>query len=246
MKLVSVIIPYFKKKKYIKRSIESVISQSYKNIEVILIYDDNEKNELNFIKKLVKKDKRINLIINNKNLGAGESRNLGMKKAKGKYIAFIDSDDLWHREKLKLQINFMNKSNINFSHTSYKILNEKNKIIGERKAKDFTSIQKFAKSCDIGLSTVIIKKKILDKKLKFAKLKTKEDFVLWLRILEKNIKIYGLNKNLSYWRKTSGSLSSSIFQKLFDGYKVYNKYMKFNFFMSMYYLLCLSINYLKK
>ena len=77
-------------------------------------------------------------------------------------------------------------------------------------------------------------------------MKTKEDFVLWLEILKKGIKIYSIDKSLLLWRKTEGSLSSSTFQKLLDGFRVYNNYMKFNIFFSLYYLLCLSLNYLKK
>ena len=80
----------------------------------------------------------------------------------------------------------------------------------------------------------------------FPKLKTKEDFVLWLKILSRNIKIWSLNDNLSSWRKLNNSLSSSTLQKIVDGYKVYNVYMKFNFLKSFYYLFLLSLNYLKK
>ena len=101
------------------------------------------------------------------------------------------------------------------------------------------------KSCDIGLSTVMIKKTHLLKN-KFPSLKTKEDFVLWLKLLSKNVKIYGIDKNLVLWSKIENSLSSSSIQKLLDGFKVYNCYMKFNFLKSFYYLVLLSFNYLKK
>ena len=105
--LVSVIIPYYKSKKFIKKSVKSVLNQTYKNLEIIIIYDENTKKNLNFIKQICKIDKRIKLLINKKNIGAGYSRNNGIKHAKGKYIAFIDSDDTWTRNKLLLQINFM-------------------------------------------------------------------------------------------------------------------------------------------
>ena len=94
MSLISVIIPYFRKKKYILKTINSVINQSYKKFEIIIIYDDEEKRDLEFIKKISKKDKRIKLLINKRNYGAGISRNLGIKISKGNYISFIDSDDL--------------------------------------------------------------------------------------------------------------------------------------------------------
>ena len=107
------------------------------------------------------------------------------------------------------------------------------------------NVKDLIKSCDIGLSTVMIRKSVLSSN-SFPGLKTKEDFVLWLRLLLRNIKIYGINKNLVLWSKHSDSLSSSTFQKLLDGYRVYNSYMNYNFFKSCYYLCCLSLNYLKK
>ena len=102
------------------------------------------------------------------------------------------------------------------------------------------------RSCDIGLSTVIIKKKILNNYFSFSNLKTKEDFVLWLKLLKSGYKIGYLNKDLSEWNKVKNSLSSSSIQKIKDGYKVYYHYMNFNFFKSLYYLLILSLNSLKK
>ena len=102
------------------------------------------------------------------------------------------------------------------------------------------------KSCDIGLSTVILKKEIIDYQTNFPNLKTKEDFVLWLKILQKNIMIDSLNENLTSWRKLDNSLSSSVIQKLKDAFRVYNQYLKFNFIKSLYYMVCLSVNFLKK
>ena len=109
MALVSVIIPYYKKKKYIWNTVKSVLNQTYKKFEIIIVYDDDEKKDLYLIKEIKKKDKRIKLIINKKNIGAGQSRNKGIKLSKGKYIAFIDSDDLWKKNKLLEQIKVMEK-----------------------------------------------------------------------------------------------------------------------------------------
>ena len=124
---------------------------------------------------------------------------------------------------------------------------KKKKIIGQRKARDLLSINEILKSCDIGLSTVIIEKKIIKKtNTKFPQLVTKEDFVFWLTLLKKNYKFYAYDSNLTNWTDSRNSLSSSVIQKLFDGYKVYNHYMNFNVIKSIYYLICLSLNYLKK
>ena len=93
MSLVSVIIPYYRKKQYISRTLKSVINQSYKKLEIIIIYDDDNKEELKFIKQITLKDKRIKILVNQKNLGVGPSRNKGIKKSRGEYIAFLDADD---------------------------------------------------------------------------------------------------------------------------------------------------------
>ena len=245
MDLVSVIIPYYKKKKYIGQAVNSVINQKYRNFELIIIYDDENKEDLGFLKKITKKDKRIKLYINRKNLGAGRSRNKGIKLSNGKLIAFLDSDDLWAKNKLQNQIFFMKKNLINISHTSYHIINSKNKIIGCRKAKDM-SHELLLKSCDIGLSTVILDKKLITNKIKFANINTKEDYVLWLKITLNNNKIFSLNKNLTKWRKLENSLSSSKLQKFYDGYQVYRKYLNYGSVKSFVYLFILSLNYLLK
>tara|TARA_B110000037_G_C17114606_1_gene503238 strand:- start:1547 stop:2293 length:747 start_codon:yes stop_codon:yes gene_type:complete len=245
MKLVSVIIPYYKKKFFIKKTIISVLKQTYKKLEIIIIYDDPCLNELKFIQNLKKLDKRIKIFINKKNLGAGFSRNLGVSKSKGDYIAFIDADDFWLPSKILTQINFMEKNNINISHTSYNIL-KGNESIQKRIARNFFKINDLLTSCDIGLSTVVLKKKMFNKKCCFPNLKTKEDFVLWLKILKSGYKIYGIKKTLTNWNVANNSLSSVFFPKIIDGFNVYNKYMKFNYFISLYYLICLSSNYLIK
>ena len=245
MDLISVIIPYYKKKEYIISSINSVLNQTYKNLEIIIIYDDLNKEDLNLLKKIKKKDKRIKIYINKKNLGAGRSRNKGIKLSKGIFVAFLDSDDLWKKNKLKKQIFFMKKNGINASHTSYTIINSKNKIIGSRNAKDM-SYKLLLKSCDIGLSTVVLKKEIITSKIKFANIKTKEDYVLWLKITFNNNKIFALKDNLTKWRKLEDSLSSSRLQKIYDGYLVYRKYMNFNLLKSFGFLMLLSFNYFLK
>ena len=98
MKKISVIIPYYKNLEYIDKAINSVIKQNYSNFEILLIYDDTDRYELNILKAKYKKNKKIYFIVNKKNLGAALSRNKGIKKAKGYYIAFLDSDDYWKKK----------------------------------------------------------------------------------------------------------------------------------------------------
>ena len=180
-------------------------------------------------------------------MGAGESRNIAIRKSNSKYIAFLDSDDIWSKNKLKTQVNYMEKNNISFSHTSYDVIDANNKIVSSRFAKNKITFQDLIESCDIGLSTVILKLSLLNKnKLFFPRIKTKEDYVLWLKIIKKIKTIRGLDIKLTYYRKTKGSLSSNKLVSLINGYKVYRNYMDYGVIKSLFYLFKLSINSLKK
>ena len=241
--LVSIVIPYFKKRKYIKKTLQSLFDQEYKNIEVIIIYDDLDLKDFNFIKSQLSKFKKKKILINSKNIGAGPSRNKGIKVSKGEYIAFIDSDDTWKKKKLDIQINFMIKKELLATHTDYEIISNKKRVL--RSSKDYDTFTQLISSCDIGLSTVVLHKKIL-KNLNFPNIKTKEDYVLWLKILKKGYKFKSIKKSLTVWNKTENSLSSDPIQKLKDGFLVYYKYMKFNFIKSFYCLIRLSLKFLIK
>ena len=114
-------------------------------------------------------------------MGVSKSRNKGIKKSKGKYIAFIDGDDIWKKEKLKTQFQFMEKNNYMISHTDYEIINETDKLIGRMPIKKILDYKDLIYSCDIGLSTVMVSSKIKSI-IKFPDITTKEDYILWLRL----------------------------------------------------------------
>jgi len=242
--LVSIILPYYKKKRYIKKSVKSVLQQTLKNFEFIIINDEPGTSSNEILYKLKKKDKRIKIINNKNNLGAGLSRNKGIKIAKGKYIAFLDSDDLWKKNKLRNQIKIMEKFNYNITHTAYDIIDEKDKKIATRFSTNL-NYKMLLNSCDIGLSTVVIKKKILEKTDLFSNFKTKEDYYLWLRLAKLGYIFYFLDNIHTQWRITKNSLSGSTFQKLLDAYKVYLKYEK-NYVISFFRTIILSLNFIKK
>tara|TARA_B100000900_G_scaffold413879_2_gene438934 strand:- start:707 stop:1459 length:753 start_codon:yes stop_codon:yes gene_type:complete len=242
-KKISIVIPYYNKINWIDQTLKSIFDQTYKNYEILIIYDDTLKKDLKYLKKKIN-NKKIKLIINSKNLGAGPSRNKAVNFAKGEYIAFLDADDIWKPNKLKLQLAFMEKFNLKISHTSYFIIDKNNKKIGSRIAKNKQTYKDLLNSCDIGLSSVVIEKKLFLRN-KFTSNKTKEDYALWLKI-SKKLPIYGFNKNLLLWRKTNNSLSSSISQKLLDAFDIYYRKEKFNSFNSLYRVIILSINYLFK
>ena len=241
MKLVSIIIPYYKKRRYIFRAVQSVLKQSYRKYEIIIVYNDKDKKDLNCILNIKKKDKRIKVFEESSKKGAGYSRNIAIKKSKGDFIAFLDSDDEWKKNKLQIQLNFMQKNSCLVSHTSYEIINYRNKVIGFRKAKKKLVYADLLKSCDIGFSTVMVNKKVLFNQ-KFPNIKTKEDYILWLKLTKKNIKILGINIYLTKWRKLTDALSSNNIQKIIDGFRVYSIHMKFGYIKSLIYLIRLSIN----
>ena len=239
--LVSIIIPYYRKKPFFEKTIDSINSQTYKNFEIILIYDDNNRSDLLFVKKILKKIKNKKIIVNKKNLGVGISRNRGINKSKGKFLSFIDADDVWNRNKLKKQIKFMKKNSLDFSYSDYSIINEKGILIKKIKSPKTIKFKNLLFSCDIALSSVTISSNLL-KSEKFPNIKTKEDYLLWLKLSQKNIKMMGIRENLIFWRKTNNSLSSSIVQKFKDAFLIYNKYLKLNFLISIVLIFFLSIN----
>ena len=241
MEIISVIMPYHKKRHYVKESIKSVLDQTYKNFEIIIIYDDEDKSDLNYIKNIENSDKRISLIVNDKKIGAGFSRNLGVEKSKGSFIAFLDCDDVWHKNKLEFQLKFMLEKKLAITHTSYSIIDKNNSVVGKREAKTNLDYDSLLKSCDIGLSTVMMKKNLFNNNNRFPNTITKEDYIFWLRLTKSGYKIKSLNLNLTNWRKLKNSLSSSVIQKLFDGFLVYYKYMHYNFITSFFCLIRLSI-----
>ena len=252
MPFISIIIPYKSNLKYLIFALKSVFNQTYKNFKLIIIYDNANKDDLKKIKTILKKKNyfkkyNIKIIDNKKNLGAGESRNVAIRKINSKYIAFLDSDDIWSKNKLKTQVSYMEKNNISFSHTSYRIINAKNKTISSRFAKKKIMFKDLIQSCDIGLSTVIVKSNLLKKNnFFFPRIKTKEDYVLWLNIAKKIKVIRGLDIKLTYYRKTKGSLSSNKIISLINGYKVYRDYMNYGIIKSLFHLCLLSLNYFKK
>ena len=236
-------MPYRQKKEYVHKAIKSVMGQTYKKFELIIIFDDEKKDDLNFIKSITKNKKKIKIIINKKNIGAGAARNKGIRKAKGKYIAFIDSDDLWKPNKLEKQIEFIESNKYKFIFSSYLIKNgNKLKISHAKKKINYNDL---LKSCDIGLSTVMLKKSILPNNV-FPKLNTKEDYVAWLKICKKRITAHGQKDIFVIWNNTKNSLSKPLMRKLIDAFKVYYSYEKLSLITSLIYVFRLSLNYLIK
>jgi teichuronic acid biosynthesis glycosyltransferase TuaG len=232
-------MPYYNKKNYFLKSINSVLKQTYINLEILIVYDDQNRDDLEYIESCIKNDSRVKIILNENNKGAAHSRNKAISIARGEYIAFLDCDDYWETNKIEIQLNFMLTHGYDFSHTTYQVINYEEKIVRIIRAQETLKYKKLLKSCDIGLSSVILKHKLLSD-MKFPELKTKEDFVLWLNLAKKSVNLVGLDKPLMFWRQTPNSLSGSISQKLKDAFKVYHLYEKKNFFYSIFCVIRLS------
>ena len=218
MQLISIIMPYYRKIDSVNRAIKSVISQTYKNFELIIVYDDEALEDYYKIKNFIGNNKKIRIIKNKKNIGAGKSRNIGIKNSKGDVITFIDSDDTWHPKKLKKQLNFLNKNITTFIFCGYKKIFKKKSIKVTTNFK-YLRYKNLLRSCEIGLSTVMIKRKIINNNL-FTNLKTQEDFAAWLKITKKHNAFF-LDEILVNWYLTENSLSSNLIQKICDAFKVF-------------------------
>ena len=243
--LVSIVITYFKKKEFLKQTLNSIYKQNYKNYELIFVYDDSNYSDLSFVKKCLQKFKKKKLIVNSKNLGVAKSRNKAIKFCKGTYLSFIDADDVWTKNKLSYQVNQMKKNLSLFSFTSFGVINSKGIVLGKRIVEKDGIYEDLYKSNFIGLSTVMIHQKLY-KRISFPILKTQEDFGLWLKIAKDGYKLYHIKKILSYWRSSPNSLSSNISRKLIDAFNLYYIYENKNFVFSIYSVLVLSFNKLKK
>ena len=236
-KLVSIIVNCYNGEKYLQKTLESIQKQEYLNWE--LIFWDNQSSDNS--KKIFDsfKDQRFKYYYADKHTTLYEARNSACKKSQGEFIAFLDCDDYWESNKIETQLHFMLNHGYDFSHTTYQIINYDRKIVGKIRAQGTIGYKELLKSCDIALSSVILKRKLLND-MEFPELKTKEDYVLWLGLAKKSVNLAGLDKSLMFWRQTPNSLSSSILQKLKDAFKVYYLYEKKNFFYSIFCVIRLS------
>ncbi|MDC3031140.1 glycosyltransferase family 2 protein [Candidatus Pelagibacter sp.] len=241
--MISIIVPYYKSEKYINKCINSVFNQSNKNYELIIVDDEHSENAKKILNKIKKKNKKVNIFKTHiPQSGVSIARNIGIKKSKGKFIAFLDSDDFWKKQKLEKQIKFMKKFNLDLSYTFYKDFNSKG-IIRNIESNNY-SYNNLIKKCNIGTSSVILKKNL---NIKFKNLNTKEDYCLWLELFKKNIRVGCVKQYLMFHRIRKGSLSSNEFDKIISAFKIYNMYNKFNFILSIYFVFRLYKNaFIKK
>ncbi len=209
--LVSIIMPSYNTAKYIKDSINSVIEQTYKNWELIIVDDCSSDNTDEVVKQF--NDDRIKYFKNETNSGAAVSRNRALKEAKGKWIAFLDSDDLWHKEKLEKQINFMEKNGYIFTYTDYRIqLNDvwEPYIIT---APNMVNLRKLYNYCYFSTITAMYDRETVGL-IQIADIRKNNDYAMWFEIMKKAGKAYRLPECLAYYIKHENSISSGSKLKL--------------------------------
>ena len=244
--LVSIITPSYNSSKFIEECINSVITQSYIDWEMIIVDDYSTDNSRDLILKFAKEDNRINPIFLDENVGAAASRNIAIKQSKGKYIAFLDSDDIWIKDKLEKQIAFMNEKDIAFSFTCYQPISEdgmeKYSVIKAPKKMTYHS---YLKNTIIGCLTVIIdKEKTGD--FQMPNIRSSHDMALWLLIMKRGFSAYGLDENLAYYRIVSNSNTSKKWKAAKEVWDVYRKVEKLNIIFSVYNFIGYAYNAIKK
>lgn len=232
--LVSIIMPSYNSALTVRESIESVKSQTLVDWE-LLITDDNSNDETtSIIEQYQKNDERIKLFVLNSNSGAGVARNNSIENAKGRFIAFLDSDDVWHKNKLEKQIAFMLKHNYALTYTSYQKIDTNSRLGGIVHPPLKVNYKELLKSNVIGCLTAIFDTELVGK-VYMPHIRKRQDMALWLMILKKTDFAWCLNEVLAYYREGHTSLSSNKLKVLSSQWFFYRKYLMLNFVRSAYY-----------
>ena len=238
---IDIILPNYNSSQFIIKTINSILKQTYKNWKLIIVDDFSDKKTKKILKE-ISKNKNIKVFFLNKNHGAGFCRNFAIKKSKSPYLAFIDSDDTWKKDKLKKQINFMKKNNFSFSYTDYKTFgNKKRKVDNPSKLNYFD----FLRNTSIATSTMMIKRSKIGN-IKFTNTKICEDYFFKCKLLKKVNFALCLNQYLTKYRVRKGSLQSSNLKNFYWIWKINRDFNRLNFLNNLISLFFISLNSLKK
>lgn len=245
--LVSIIMPVYNCEKYLKQTIESVKNQTYSNWELIIVDDASTDNSLKIIQENTQDcTQKVTIIQQSKNQGVAIARNTGLELAKGNYIAFLDSDDIWKENKLEQQLEFMQKNEYGFTYTFYTYLRE-NGLKDIKKIPEKLNYKQALKNTAILTSTVMIDTRKINKELlKMPNVRKGQDTATWWQILKHGNIAYGLNKKLTVYRRRSDSLSFKKTSALKRTWNLYRNVEKLSVIKSSYYFLGYAGNAVKK
>lgn len=245
--LVSIIMPAFNAGKTIKKSIESVFKQSYKDWELIVIDDASTDNTQEIVGSLIKKEKRIVLLANKKNIGCPLAREMGIKASNGRWIAFLDADDLWLPKKLETQIAFHKKNKVALSYTQYRRINKSGRLGRIIKSPSQISYEALLKSNIIANSTALIDRQnipiedlLMNNKLSY------DDYPRWLNITRNYGPASGLSDSLMLYFYSSQTDSGNKLRSIYRTWEVYRVSQKLSPIKSLYYLIHYILNSLIK
>lgn len=232
--LVSVITPLHNASAYIAETINSVISQAYKNWELIIVDDVSEDDSVQIVEKFVEKEPRIKLIKLTENSGAAVARNSAIETAKGRYIAFLDSDDFWLPEKLETQLAFMQQHNYVFSFGGYERIDENGELLGLVGVPEKVNYKQMLKTSVIGCLTAMYDTAYFGK-VYMPLIRKRQDYGLWLKLLKKTDFAYGLQMPLGQYRVRQDSISSNKLNTSTYNWRLYRQVEKLSFLASCYY-----------
>lgn len=231
--LVSIIMPAYNCEEFIETAIVSVLDQTYPFWELIIVDDCSTDNTWGIIHEYSKLGDKIITLRFEENSGAAHARNSAIDLARGEYIAFLDSDDIWNQEKLEKQISFMKSNNYYFTCTSYDKVDENGNSLNRKLSANIKSdYSGVLKTCP-GNSTVIYNASQLGK-FKISKIKKRNDYLMWLQVIKKAKYLYGLEQVLGSHRIRKNAISSNKLSLISYHWRVYRKEEKLNFFYSSY------------
>ncbi len=233
--LVTVIVPCYNSEAFIRNALESVQLQSYENFECIVIDDCSHDSTIRVVQEFITLDSRFKLHQLNKNTGGPSiPRNIGCELASGSYLAFLDSDDVWHKDKLRVQIGFMKDFSANISCTGYSIIDHYGRSLGSVSPKRAIDFNDLLDKNEIGLSTAIVSYEIF-KKFHFLNLRH-EDYAYWLEITSKGYFVLGINQLLCTHVRRPNSISSNKLIVVFYYWKIFRQVLKFSILKSIFIL----------
>src|SRR5699024_862006 len=242
---VSVITPVYNAEKYLSETIESVLKQTYKSFEYLLIDDCSTDNSASIIKEFEEKDSRVRYIKLSENSGAAVARNRGLEEAKGRYVAFVDSDDKWYPEKLERQLDFMENNHKAFTYTNYEHITEEGEVLSSPKLPDKLNYSGLLKNTAIACSTVVIDRQIIGD-FRMSLVRKGQDTATWLQILRNHDYAYLVDEILNQYRGREGSLSSNKVGALKRTWNTYRNLEKLPLHKAIYYFSFYMLNAVKR
>ncbi|MGO1368495.1 glycosyltransferase family 2 protein [Senegalia sp. (in: firmicutes)] len=209
-KTVSVITPVYNCEKYIGETIESALSQTYQDIEIVLVDDCSTDQSADIINNYIKRyTDKIAYHKQEKNMGAAVARNTALDIAKGRYVAFLDSDDLWYSEKIEKQMELIEKNDAAICYAAIEMIDEGNNLIkGKRSIKEKIDYKFLLKNTMIATSSVVIDRNITGD-FQMPLVRSGQDYATWLQLMRNGLDAYGINEVLVQYRKSNNSLSSN-------------------------------------